>query len=315
MIWLQWIDAGTHLRPPTKVKEKMPELPEVETVKRGLEPFLAGATIEKVILNRPDLRFPFPDNMADRLIGQTIIHVGRRAKYLVLGLSSHEVLLAHLGMSGSFKVGKYVPDAAARVHKQQLSIKHDHVVMQLTHPTQGVVELVYNDPRRFGYMDLIAQGAPNKHLDHLGPEPLSNQFNADHLAQRFANKKSPVKTGLLDQRNVAGLGNIYVCEALYEMGIDPFKPMAQLASDYGRDPAQLEGLTQAIKRTLQIAIAAGGSTLKDFKNAQGDLGYFQHQFKVYGREGELCANEGCGTSIERRVQSGRSTFMCPTCQT
>ncbi len=152
-------------------------------------------------------------------------------------------------MSGSFKVGQYVPDAAARVHKQQLFAKHDHVVMHLTHPDHGAVELIYNDPRRFGYMDLIAQGAPNKHLDHLGPEPLSNQFNADHLAKRFANKKSPVKTGLLDQRNVAGLGNIYVCEALYEKGIDPFKPMAQLAEHYARDTVQLDGLTQAIKRT------------------------------------------------------------------
>lgn len=293
----------------------MPELPEVETVKRGLEPFLAGATIEKVTLNRPNLRFPFPDQMVDRLVGRTIAHVGRRAKYLVLSLSSHEILLAHLGMSGSFKVGQYVPDASARVHKQQLSSKHDHVVMHLTHPEQGAVELVYNDPRRFGYMDIIAQGAPNKHLDQLGPEPLSNQFNADHLAKRFANKKSPVKTGLLDQRNVAGLGNIYVCEALYEMGIDPFTPMAKLAERYAGAPEQLEGLTQAIKRTLQVAIAAGGSTLKDFKNAQGDLGYFQHQFKVYGREGEICLNKACGTTIERRVQSGRSTFMCPTCQT
>ncbi|TDQ61910.1 DNA-(apurinic or apyrimidinic site) lyase [Maritalea mobilis] len=292
----------------------MPELPEVETVRSGLEPFLTGATINEVKLNRPDLRFPFPDNMVKRLEGQTIQHVGRRAKYLVVELSSRENLLAHLGMSGSFKVGQYVPDAEARVHKQKLSPKHDHVTMRLTHPTQGEVELIYNDPRRFGYMDLIADGAPNKHLDHLGPEPLSNQFSAEHLAMRFAGKRSPVKTGLLDQRIVAGLGNIYVCEALFEMGIDPFKPMAALADAHKKEPALLDGLTQAIKRTLLVAIEAGGSTLKDFKNAQGDLGYFQHQFKVYGREGEVCANEGCGSLIERRVLSGRSTFVCPTCQ-
>lgn len=292
----------------------MPELPEVETVRSGLEPFLTGATINEVKLNRPDLRFPFPDNMVKRLEGQTIQHVGRRAKYLVVELSSRENLLAHLGMSGSFKVGQYVPDADARVHKQKLSPKHDHVTMRLTHPTQGKVELIYNDPRRFGYMDLIADGTPNKHLDHLGPEPLSNQFSAEHLATRFAGKRSPVKTGLLDQRIVAGLGNIYVCEALFEMGIDPFKPMAALADAHKKEPALLDGLTQAIKRTLLVAIEAGGSTLKDFKNAQGDLGYFQHQFKVYGREGEVCANEGCGSLIERRVLSGRSTFMCPTCQ-
>lgn len=292
----------------------MPELPEVETVRSGLEPFLTGATINEVKLNRPDLRFPFPDNMVKRLEGQTIQHVGRRAKYLVVELSSRENLLAHLGMSGSFKVGQYVPDADARVHKQKLLPKHDHVTMRLTHPTQGEVELIYNDPRRFGYMDLIAEGAPNKHLDHLGPEPLSNQFSAEHLAMRFAGKRSPVKTGLLDQRIVAGLGNIYVCEALFEMGIDPFKPMAALADAHKKEPAILDGLTQAIKRTLLVAIEAGGSTLKDFKNAQGDLGYFQHQFKVYGREGEICANEGCGSLIERRVLSGRSTFVCPTCQ-
>lgn len=292
----------------------MPELPEVETVRSGLEPFLTGATINEVKLNRPDLRFPFPDNMVKRLEGQTIQHVGRRAKYLVVELSSRENLLAHLGMSGSFKVGQYVPDADARVHKQKLSPKHDHVSMRLTHPTQGDVELIYNDPRRFGYMDLIAEGAPNKHLDHLGPEPLSNQFSAEHLATRFSGKRSPVKTGLLDQRIVAGLGNIYVCEALFEMGIDPFKPMAALADAHKKEPALLDGLTQAIKRTLLVAIEAGGSTLKDFKNAQGDLGYFQHQFKVYGREGEVCANEGCGSLIERRVLSGRSTFVCPTCQ-
>lgn len=292
----------------------MPELPEVETVRSGLEPFLTGATINEVKLNRPDLRFPFPDNMVKRLEGQTIQHVGRRAKYLVIELSSRENLLAHLGMSGSFKVGQYVPDADARVHKQKLSPKHDHVTMRLTHPTQGEVELIYNDPRRFGYMDLIVDGAPNKHLDHLGPEPLSNQFSAEHLAMRFAGKRSPVKTGLLDQRIVAGLGNIYVCEALFEMGIDPFKPMAALADAHKKEPALLDGLTQAINRTLLVAIEAGGSTLKDFKNAQGDLGYFQHQFKVYGREGEVCANEGCGSLIERRVLSGRSTFVCPTCQ-
>lgn len=292
----------------------MPELPEVETVRRGLEPFLAGATIDEVTLNRPDLRFPFPENMVERLQGRTIQHVGRRAKYLVVELSSRETLLAHLGMSGSFKVGQYVPDAEARVHKQKLSPKHDHVAMRLTHPTHGDVELIYNDPRRFGYMDLIAEGAPNKHLDHLGPEPLSNQFSAEHLVMRFEGKKSPVKTGLLDQRNVAGLGNIYVCEALYETGIDPFTPMAKLAKAHKKDPARLDGLTQAIKRTLLVAIEAGGSTLKDFKNAQGDLGYFQHQFKVYGREGELCQNDGCDSVIERRVQSGRSTFMCPACQ-
>ncbi|MCF4097029.1 bifunctional DNA-formamidopyrimidine glycosylase/DNA-(apurinic or apyrimidinic site) lyase [Maritalea mediterranea] len=292
----------------------MPELPEVETVRRGLDPFLTGATINEVKLNRPNLRFPFPINMAKRLEGQTIQHVGRRAKYLVVELSSREKLLAHLGMSGSFKVGQYVPDADARVHKQKLSPKHDHVAMRLTHPTKGEVELIYNDPRRFGYMDLIAEDGPNKHLDHLGPEPLSNQFSADHLATRFTGKKSPVKTGLLDQRIVAGLGNIYVCEALFEMCIDPFKPMADLAKAHQKDPVLLDGLTQAIKRTLMIAIEAGGSTLKDFKNAQGDLGYFQHQFRVYGREGEICVHDGCGTRIERRVLSGRSTFMCPTCQ-
>lgn len=292
----------------------MPELPEVETVRRGLDPFLTGATIDIVKLNRPDLRFPFPNDMVGRLEGQTIQHVGRRAKYLVLELSSQEQLLAHLGMSGSFKVGQYVPDAHGRVHKQNLSPKHDHVTMRLTHPTQGDVELIYNDPRRFGYMDLIAAGSPNKHLDHLGPEPLSNQFNADHLAARFAGKKSPVKTGLLDQLNVAGLGNIYVCEALFERGIDPFQPMADLAAAHPKNPALLDGLVQAIKRTLMVAIDAGGSTLKDFKNAQGDLGYFQHQFKVYGREGEPCVNEGCGATIERRPLSGRSTFMCPACQ-
>ncbi|SDG24165.1 bifunctional DNA-formamidopyrimidine glycosylase/DNA-(apurinic or apyrimidinic site) lyase [Pelagibacterium luteolum] len=286
----------------------MPELPEVETVRRGLSPFIEGATIKSVTLNRPDLRFPFPKGFAKRLEGQTIAHLGRRAKYLVATLSDGGVWLSHLGMTGAFIVNDEAMEEPSRLNPGDQSGKHVHMRAELIHPSRGRVSLSYSDPRRFGFMDLFAAGAANPYLDPLGPEPLSNTLDALYLAAAMKGKKGPIKTVLLDQRVIAGLGNIYVCEALFMSGIDPRRAAGSLSEvDIGR-------LVVAIREVLLAAITAGGSTLRDFANADGKPGYFQHSFAVYGHEGDPCPREGCGGVIERIVQAGRSTFFCPTCQ-
>jgi formamidopyrimidine-DNA glycosylase len=282
----------------------MPELPEVETVMRGLAPSMTGAVITNAHVNRPNLRWPFPENMADRLTGQRVERLTRRSKYILATLNGGETLLIHLGMSGRILVsgdplGQFVHDHPA----QQ---KHDHVVLEFDNGAR----VTFNDPRRFGAMDLIETAELDDHplLKVLGPEPFSNSFNESYLGQRISNKKSPIKSVLLDQSVVAGLGNIYVCEVLYKTGIHP----ARLANDIS--PQETAKLIPTIRTVLEAAIQAGGSSLRDFRQADGELGYFQHSFDVYGREQEKCKNTECSSKIERLVQSGRSSFFCPSCQ-
>ena len=277
----------------------MPELPEVETVRRGLSPVMEGAVFERVTLNRPDLRFPFDQNFVKRIQGQRLSRLSRRAKFLQAELSSGERLFMHLGMSGRFIIsGK---DTADFVHQHKADPKHHHVVFQMDN---GAI-ITFNDPRRFGFMELSAVGEAYR-LDHIGPEPLSNAFNGPVLRQALKGKKSKIKTALLDQRVVAGLGNIYVCEALYRTGLSPLKAAGRLTM------AQSETLAGHIKAVLSEAIEAGGSSLRDFSNTDGKLGYFQHRFDVYGQEGKPCRM--CAAPIKRIVQGGRSTFFCRACQ-
>lgn len=286
----------------------MPELPEVETVRRGLAPVMEGRVIERAENRRPDLRFPFPDRFAGRLTGVRVERLDRRAKYLLLRLENGETLLAHLGMSGRFTI--HLPDRAAKpgdfAHAPGTSEKHDHVVFDM----QGGARIVFNDPRRFGFMTLFPTEAEESvpFLAGLGPEPNSNAFSGPFLQSRVTGKKAPLKAALLDQRVVAGLGNIYVCEALHRAGLSP----RRLAGTLG--PKRADRLALAVRQVIDDAIAAGGSSLKDFASAEGELGYFQHAFRAYGREGENCLSPACGGKIMRIVQSGRSTFFCPTCQ-
>lgn len=268
----------------------MPELPEVETTVRGLAPVLEGATIERVTLHRADLRRPFPDGLGQRLTGAAVTGLGRRAKYGLIETNRGDTLVFHLGMSGRW-----------RIDPQEIG-KHDHFVLETA---QHVLAL--NDPRRFGSVDLVptAELAEWPAFKALGPEPLGPDFSAKHLAAAFKGRIAPVKALLLDQRVVAGLGNIYVCEALYLSGISPIRASGTLTKP------RLEKLVTAIREVLEAAIEAGGSTLRDYARPDGELGYFAKQWRVYGREGEPCA---CGSLVERRVDSGRSTFWCPKCQ-
>ncbi|HAT86724.1 MAG TPA: DNA-formamidopyrimidine glycosylase [Rhizobiales bacterium] len=294
----------------------MPELPEVETVRSGLAPFMEGETIEKAEVRRPNLRFDFPHLMAERLKGREITSLGRRSKYLLADLDDGQVLVIHLGMSGSFRViekgeAHLIADEAFHIERGKRP-KHDHVVL---HMSNGAV-ILYNDPRRFGFFDLIARSelADHAYFAKMGVEPVGNALSADHLAPLFASRKAPLKAVLLDQHVIAGLGNIYVCEALHRSGLDPRKPARELVTKSGKPSKKLELLTDEIRATIAEAIKAGGSTLKDHTKADGTLGYFQHSFKTYDREGEPCNKEGCKGSIERIVQSGRSTFFCSSCQ-
>lgn len=286
----------------------MPELPEVETVRRGLAPVMEGRVIERAETRRPDLRFPFPDGFAGRLTGARIERLDRRAKYLLIRLGNGETLLSHLGMSGRFTIhlsgGSEKPGDF--VHAPATSEKHDHVVFEM----EGGARVVFNDPRRFGFMTLFATDAEDRlpFLAGLGPEPNSNAFSGPFLQARVKGKKTPLKAALLDQRVVAGLGNIYVCEALNRAGLSP----RRMAGTLG--PKRAERLALAVRQVIDEAIAAGGSSLKDFASAEGGLGYFQHTFRTYDREGKMCLLPGCGGTIMRIVQSGRSTFFCPTCQ-
>jgi formamidopyrimidine-DNA glycosylase len=287
----------------------LPELPEVETVRRGLAPAMEGARFAKVEVRRGDLRWPLPKGFAQRLHGKTVEGLGRRAKYLLADLSSGDVLLMHLGMSGSFRVGK---DAAPGkyYHERSKSTAHDHIVF---HMSNGAT-VTFNDPRRFGSMKLVSR-AKLEHeplLRALGPEPLGNEFDAAMLAEACAGKKTSLKAALSDQRVVAGLGNIYVCEALYRARLSPKRVASTIADRNGKPNERAEKLVDAIKAVLKDAIEAGGSSLRDHRRADGSLGDFQHNFQVYDREGQPCPN--CKGKIKRIVQVGRSTFYCPSCQ-
>ena len=292
----------------------MPELPEVETVRRGLEPAMTGARFVRVEQRRKDLRFPFPDRFVERLEGQTIRALGRRAKFLIADLSSGEALIMHLGMSGRFTVteAERVTAPGDFHFKPDGIMTHDHVVFHLSNGTV----VTYNDPRRFGSMDIVARDGleQSRHFRLMGIEPLGNALDSDVLAGLYAGKKTPLKAALLDQRLVAGLGNIYVCEALHRAGLSPERLAGTIATKAGKGTARSERLAVAIRDVLNEAVAAGGSTLRDYAQTDGSLGYFQHRFRVYDREGEACPTPGCGGVIKRIVQSGRSSFYCATCQ-
>jgi formamidopyrimidine-DNA glycosylase len=282
----------------------MPELPEVETVRRGLTPAMEGVVIERADVNRPDLRWPFPERMAERLTGQRVDRLRRRSKYILADLSSGETLLIHLGMSGCMTVSG--DPLGQFVHDYPMPEKHDHVVFHMANGAR----VTFNDPRRFGAMDLLPTATAEDHklLSVLGPEPLGNDFHEQHLIDAFKGKNTPVKSALLDQGIVAGLGNIYVCEALYRGKVSPRRKAGKISA------ARVAALVPIIRQVLQDAIEAGGSSLKDFRQADGELGYFQHSFDVYGREGEPCRTQGCGAEIKRITQSGRSSFYCAQCQ-
>ncbi|MDE2447173.1 MAG: bifunctional DNA-formamidopyrimidine glycosylase/DNA-(apurinic or apyrimidinic site) lyase [Alphaproteobacteria bacterium] len=296
----------------------MPELPEVETVKRGLEPVLLGQCISKVELRRANLRFPFPLDFASRVEGMAITHLSRRAKYILVSFQHGETLIIHLGMTGRFTVlspqdprndlGEFYFQVSPSENAEGA---HDHVLFTL----QNGVRLVYSDPRRFGMMDVSKTTALDQHklLRDIGVEPLGNALSAAYLAQKFKSKKAPLKAALLDQRIIAGLGNIYVCEALHRANLSPLRHAGTLVKAKSHDP-RLDDLVRHIKDILIAAIEAGGSTLQDFVGADGEKGAYQQRFSAYDREGEPCDNNGCKGHIKRITQSGRSTFYCPTCQ-
>jgi formamidopyrimidine-DNA glycosylase len=292
----------------------MPELPEVETVRRGLQPVMEGARFDQVDVRRGDLRWPLPKDFARRLDGKTVEGIGRRAKYLLLDLSSGDVLLMHLGMSGSFHVfhqqRQKAPGRYYREREQHLA--HDHVAFRMS---SGAI-VTFNDPRRFGFMKIV----PRNELDQepllraLGPEPLGNEFDAAMLARACRGKKTSLKAALSDQKVVAGLGNIYVCEAMHRAHLSPKRMASTIASKSGAPNARAERLVEGIKAVLKDAIEAGGSSLRDHKRTDGELGMFQHHFRVYDREGEACPTPGCRGTVKRIVQNARSTFYCPACQ-
>jgi formamidopyrimidine-DNA glycosylase len=330
----------------------MPELPEVETVARGLEPVLCGRRFARVEQRRPDLRFPLPERFAERLQGRKVVRIARRAKYILVHLDSQEVLAIHLGMTGRFSVAAArapsprlrgegrgegqrhtaAPEQAPAPHPNPLpteewgegiqlgqytyehgrDAKHDHLVFTMS----GGAIVTYNDARRFGYMTLIPERdlARDAFFAGLGVEPLSEELGPAYLARRAAGRRSDLKAFLMDQRIVAGLGNIYVCEALFRAGLSPFKPAARLATRTGKPTPAAERLSVEIKAVLEDAIRAGGSTLRDYKRADGSLGSFQNEFRIYGREAETCSRPRCGGKVCRKTQGGRSTFFCPACQ-
>ncbi len=288
----------------------MPELPEVETVRRGLEPVMAGAKITRVEQRRADLRFPFPERFAERLAGRQVLSVGRRAKYLLLDLSGDEVLVMHLGMSGSFRIGGDLPGLFH--HDRSKDATHDHVVFHLSNGA----EITYNDPRRFGFMLLEPRAGLMSHklFRDIGVEPLGNELDGVLIARLFAGKAAPLKAALLDQSLIAGLGNIYVCEALHRSGLSPRRAAGTLAKKDGSPTDRAHLLAGVIREVLEEAVKAGGSSLRDHRQADGSLGYSQHTFRDYAREKEPCARLGCQGIIKRVTQSGRSTFFCGSCQ-
>lgn len=282
----------------------MPELPEVETVRRGIAPVIEGQVIQCAAVNRPDLRWPFPEKMADRVLNQRVLQVRRRSKYILVDLSGGETLLIHLGMSGRILISGDIVGAYVQDH--QAVAKHDHVVLDFSNG----MRLTFNDPRRFGAMDLFAthDEANYRLLKQLGPEPLGNIIDGGQFVSQLKARQSPIKSTLLDQSVIAGLGNIYVCETLYRAGISPARRSNKISHQ------RLNRILPHVQDVLRDAIEAGGSSLKDFRNAEGELGYFQHKFYVYGREGKPCKSPNCTRHIKRIVQSGRSSFYCPSCQ-
>jgi len=282
----------------------MPELPEVETVRRGLVPVMEGAVIAGAEVRRPDLRWPLPERMADRLAGRTVLRLRRRSKYILADLSSGETLIVHLGMSGRILVSGALQGRFARAHAPHSS--HDHVVFNMGNGAR----VTFNDARRFGAMDLAPTAEVESHwlLRALGPEPLGNGFDEVYLAGRLRGRRTPIKAALLDQRVVAGLGNIYVCEALHRAGINPKRQAGRIGTH------RVGALASVIRAVLTEAIDAGGSSLRDYRQADGELGYFQHTFRVYDREGTACRTPDCTGTVRRIVQSGRSSFYCPACQ-
>ncbi len=292
----------------------MPELPEVETVRRGLAPVMEGARFDEVVANRGDLRWPLPKDFVARLKGKTVEGLGRRAKYLLADLSSGDVLVMHLGMSGSFRIehdGKAVAPGAY-YHDRSKDTAHDHVVFRMS----SGATIRFNDPRRFGSMKLVARAKLDEEpqLSALGPEPLGNEFDAAMLAAACRGKNTSLKAALLDQTVVAGLGNIYVCEAFSRALLSPKRKASTIANRNGTPNERAEKLTDAIKKVLHEAIEAGGSSLRDHRRTDGEIGMFQHNFRVYDREAQPCPTRGCKGTIKRIVQNGRSTFYCPVCQ-
>lgn len=282
----------------------MPELPEVETVRRGLLPAMEGAVIERADVNRPDLRWPLPEHMAARLTGAQVTALRRRSKYILADLSTGETLIIHLGMSGRMLISG---DPLGQFHHTHPTPqKHDHVVLHM----RNGARVTFNDARRFGAMDLADTPQVEAHwlLRDLGPEPLGNAFHEDYLVAKMKGRNTPIKAALLDQRIVAGLGNIYVCEVLFRAGISPVRKAGRISQ------SRLRTLVPIIREVLSEAIESGGSSLRDYRQADGELGYFQHTFRVYDREGQSCRTEGCTGVVRRLVQSGRSSFYCPQCQ-
>jgi formamidopyrimidine-DNA glycosylase len=292
----------------------MPELPEVETVRRGLQPVMEGACFVRVEARRPDLRRPLPKEFVKRLEGRSVTGLGRRAKYLLADLSSGDVLLMHLGMSGSFRVSEEKGEKTTGDfhHPRSDDRTHDHIVF---HMSSGA-RISFNDPRRFGLMLLVPRTELSDHplMKEIGPEPLGNAFDAALLAEACHGKKSNLKAALSDQKVVAGLGNIYVCEALHRALLSPKRIASTIASRTGAPNERAEKLVDAIKAVLGDAIKAGGSSLRDHRRTDGELGYFQHHFRVYDREGAKCVTPNCKGTVKRIVQAGRSTFFCPVCQ-
>ncbi|MGJ8610674.1 MAG: bifunctional DNA-formamidopyrimidine glycosylase/DNA-(apurinic or apyrimidinic site) lyase [Octadecabacter sp.] len=282
----------------------MPELPEVETVRSGLIPSMQGQMIARADVNRPDLRWPFPENMAARLTGATVTALRRRSKYILADLSTGETLIIHLGMSGRMTVSG---DPLGQFHHEHpATAKHDHVVFHMANGAR----VTFNDARRFGAMDLAPTVGLEDHwlIKPIGPEPLGNDFNETYLINALKTRNTPIKTALLDQHVVAGLGNIYVCEVLFRAGINPKRKARDLSAP------RVASLVPIVRDVLREAIAAGGSSLKDYRQADGELGYFQHGFQAYDREGQPCQTPDCAGTIARITQSGRSTFYCPKCQ-
>ena len=282
----------------------MPELPEVETVRRGLAPAMEGQVIVRAAVNRPDLRWPFPENMAARLTGARVTGLRRRSKYILADLGTGETLIIHLGMSGRMLVSG---DPLGQFHHDHPApAKHDHVVLDMDNGAR----ITFNDARRFGAMDLCPTNGIETHwlIAKLGPEPLGNAFDETHLIAQLAGRNTPIKTALLDQRIVSGLGNIYVCEVLFRAAISPKCKAGQLSK------RRVASLVPIIRDVLSEAIEAGGSSLRDYRQADGELGYFQHVFRVYDREGEPCTTPDCTGTIARIVQGGRSSFYCSQCQ-
>ncbi len=307
----------------------MPELPEVETVRRGLDPVMTGATIVEVEQRRPDLRFPFPEAFAARLIGRRVNALERRAKYLLARLHDGHVLVMHLGMSGSFRIeaanepvtgeptmpGSSTPEVftpGTFHYARSAAMAHDHVVLVLSKGAR----ITYNDPRRFGFMLLVEDGALATHpfFSRLGIEPLGPDFDGTTLARLFAGRATPLKAALLDQTLIAGLGNIYVCEALHRAGLSPRRAAGTLPRRDGTPTTRTDRLASCVREVLLEAVAAGGSSLRDHRQTDGSLGYFQHSFRVYDRAGDPCPKLTCSGAVARIAQGGRSTFFCPVCQ-